>query len=120
MKTLEINENNFETLNTHYKGQLSEDDWAKVCFFEHHFMRANNIDVGTEAYGSLIAKNTLQYEHLKRTQNIAGELLTQSKNEITKRLKCKEVSGFDDQICVVGRNRHSPLFIELDVVNVLL
>ena len=90
---------------------------TKVCFFKHHFMRANHIDVGTEAYESLIAKKTLYYEHLKRTQNVAGELLSQSKNEITKRPKRKELAGFDDQIGVVGRNRHSPLFIELDVVS---
>ena len=45
MKSLEINKNDLETLNTHYYGQLTEDDWTKVCFFEHHFMRANKIDL---------------------------------------------------------------------------
>jgi hypothetical protein len=114
-----IEESSLETLNTHYKDEFTSTEWHRICFFEHHFQRSHSIDLASETYDSLLSRKSLFLENLKKTNDISDLMIKIAQREIFNRLKRKEIAETNQRVYVLGKFRHSPLMLELDITESL-
>ena len=110
-----------------YKGQFTDNEWQKICFFEYHFSKSNQ-EAEFKDYDQQL---DLKWQFLRQVDNVAvvAKSIKKSSNNIIKyRNERKHIAETDEKILLYASKIHIAARIENelctavseDVENVLL
>ena len=115
----EFKENDILTLVKDHKETFTENEWHKICWFEHHFSKSVELKFHDLDYADLIRLKYDKFQSFLSFKTCSKNWFKAVSEHIKEKSVRIEAAAEKNQIELVARKRHRPIIIDNEIEAIL-